>query len=249
MSNPTATSDKRGPITIPNPETLVSIPRSSIWSVKEVFDEYALRELPPMDEPFILDVGANVGIFALAAMERWPGATIHCFEPHPDTCGILLGNLRQEIGTGKVGVVHVAVDHPVQEGAKGLLNEGVNRLCCSLIDRSAEGETIDGKAVEVDVIDSAILGPCDVLKLDTEGREVAILQGYPHLDKVQVLLVEIHRLEDREPIVKMAEAAGLSPIDQRTSTLRFRRKTSGDRDKPHFFDVSVGVKTPEGGKT
>ena len=249
MNKPTtAEGAHRGPITIPNPETLVAIPRGCIWSVWEVAEEYALRDLPPMPAPFVLDVGANVGVFALAAMERWPGATVHCFEPHPETCAVLLSNLAKECESKAAMVVHVAVDHPAAIGSKAMLHEGFNRLCCSLVDRSSEGETLDGPCVEVELLDSALLPACDVLKLDTEGREVEILRGYQHLSAVKVLLVEIHKLEDAEVVAKMAADAGLSLIDRRNSTLRFRRTTSGDRFAPHFFDVAVGATKPEGGK-
>jgi hypothetical protein len=41
----------------------------------------------------ILDIGANVGQFALAAALHFPGATIHSFEPLPDTFSELVKNI------------------------------------------------------------------------------------------------------------------------------------------------------------
>ena len=117
------------------------------------------------------------------------------------------------------------------------------------MDRSAEGETIEGASVEVCLLDSDALPACGVLKVDAEGKEVAILTGYPHLADVQVLLVEVHRAEDFEVVAKLAADAGLSFIDRRASTMRFRRKTSGNKDAPHFFEVAVASTKPEGGKT
>lgn len=245
MSKPAVMGLERAPVTMPDPATLFAIPRGCIWSVMEVAREYDLWSLPMMPAPVVLDVGANVGVFALAAMERWPGAKVECFEPHPETCQILISNLA---GTGAV-VAPYALDHPVAEGAKGSLNEGVNRLCCSLVDRSSEGETLGGQAVEVDLLDSSMIPPCDVLKVDAEGKEVAILTGCQHLSTVQVLLVEVHRAEDFDVVSKIALDAGLSAIDKHGNTLRFRRKTSGDPNAPHFFDVGVSAAKPEGGKT
>lgn len=244
MNKPAAAFAPRAPVSMPEPSTLFCLPRASLWSVKEVAEEYALFTLPPMDKPLVLDVGANAGVFALAAMERWPGAVVHCFEPHPETCDLLDRNLA---GSGAT-IVRVAVDHPVEGDAVGELHEGVNRLCCSLVDRSAEGETVEG-SVQVDLLDSCVLPPCAVLKIDTEGKEVAILRGYQHLASVQVLLVEVHKQEDFEVVCKMALAAGLSPLDQRNSTLRFRRKTSGDKDRPHFTDCEVVAQRPQGAAT
>src|SRR4051812_24496223 len=42
----------------------------------------------------ILDIGANVGSFAVWANMRWPGSPIHAYEPHPGTFDILEGNVR-----------------------------------------------------------------------------------------------------------------------------------------------------------
>src|SRR5882672_6964366 len=30
----------------------------------------------------VLDIGANIGLFALAARQQFPGALIHCYEPN-----------------------------------------------------------------------------------------------------------------------------------------------------------------------
>src|SRR2546426_10302567 len=42
----------------------------------------------------ILDVGANVGQFALAATTRFPNAVIHSFEPVPDVADRLRRNVE-----------------------------------------------------------------------------------------------------------------------------------------------------------
>lgn len=48
----------------------------------------------PYRAPIILDIGANIGSFALWAIERWPGCHVHCFEPLPDNFELLERNLR-----------------------------------------------------------------------------------------------------------------------------------------------------------
>jgi hypothetical protein len=40
----------------------------------------------------ILDIGANVGSFALWAELRWPGSKIRCYEPNPGTFAFLKRN-------------------------------------------------------------------------------------------------------------------------------------------------------------
>ena len=41
----------------------------------------------------ILDIGANVGAFSLWADMRWPGSTIHAYEPHPETFRLFQRNV------------------------------------------------------------------------------------------------------------------------------------------------------------
>ena len=47
-----------------------------------------------MQEPLIIDVGANVGIFALWALHRWSNAKVICLEPLPP----ILEKLRENLG-------------------------------------------------------------------------------------------------------------------------------------------------------
>src|SRR4051812_9127159 len=63
--------------------------------------ESSLREVleGEYDAPYfgdgltIVDVGANVGSFALWADLRWPRSTIHAFEPNPSTFDMLVRNV------------------------------------------------------------------------------------------------------------------------------------------------------------
>src|SRR5947207_3356176 len=41
----------------------------------------------------VVDLGANVGAFSVWASRRWPGSTIHAYEPHPDTFAMLVRNV------------------------------------------------------------------------------------------------------------------------------------------------------------
>lgn len=199
-------------------EPMVRIPRASLWSVVEVALEYRLYELPSYAEPVVLDIGANVGIFAINAAQRWPGAKVWSYEPHPVSFRLLGDNTdgldvmcRQAAVMGDPAPVTTVL----HEGAR-------NRLCCSTIDRGDQDMT-PGAALTVPAQPAALLEPCDVLKVDTEGVEVAILTAYPHLRRVKALLVEVHAQADVEPIKKLAQDAGLLLVNSVQHTLRFVR--------------------------
>lgn len=81
---------------LPNGKIVFSINRNETeYLYKEIFKDEAyifpgaaeLRE-----KPVVFDVGANIGIFALFAAERWPGARIASFEPVPDVFRVLEQN-------------------------------------------------------------------------------------------------------------------------------------------------------------
>lgn len=61
----------------------------------DVIDEdvYSSHEIDTI-EPVVFDVGANAGSFSLLALNRWRGASIVAYEPHPLNFGMLMYNLR-----------------------------------------------------------------------------------------------------------------------------------------------------------
>ena len=62
----------------------LAVPEQMHWAIKDVLEgEYeAGYDGVGLD---ILDVGANVGSFALWATARWPGSVVTSYEPHPGT--------------------------------------------------------------------------------------------------------------------------------------------------------------------
>lgn len=157
--------------------------------VRKVLEEheYGHPDVPLM-RPVkrVLDIGANVGAFAVWANMRWPGCWIDCYEPHPQAAELCRRNVPQ--GT-QVHEVAVTVDRrervPLHVGDGG--DWGYNTLLV------ATGNPVERiGAVMVQTLDPRKLPKCDALKLDCEGCELEILANYPHLEDVQVVLFEWH---------------------------------------------------------
>lgn len=114
----------------------------------------------------ILDIGANVGSFAIWASHRWPGSLIHCFEPHPKTFELLKKNLASypRIGYFDWGI-----------GTPGMrpLYDGINNCGEATLYRNAVTSEV-GQHVEIK--SPLTLPKADILKIDTEGCEIEILQ-------------------------------------------------------------------------
>ena len=191
----------------------------------QVKREYQLASLPDLKAPRILDIGANVGAFTWHALERWPDAHVVAIEPHPATFLCLRGHFYQS----NVTCVEGAVVHPKLTDTVRLY-EGLGSRCeCSIRDDLRWPHVSQDFTMWLDVptIDAERFGPCDVLKVDTEGSEVEILEGYRYLNDVKVLLVESHAVGGNQAgqikrLKEIASAAGLSLLED-TNPMRFVR--------------------------
>lgn len=131
-------------------------------------------------EALILDVGANQGQFAEVARGVAPAARIHSFEPHPaayaklaehaTAIGIAAYHLALSDNDGEVdifdyadesGSQHASLYRDVIEGVHRRPAAGV-KVRCARLDTLAREQGI------------AQVG---LLKIDTEGHELAVLQG------------------------------------------------------------------------
>lgn len=146
-------------------------------------------------KPVICDIGANLGAFAVWALNRWPDAIIHCFEPSSANFFYLRQNLSQ---LNNCRLYNVAVGNPKNTKLyKGLGNCGQS----SLFDLGCQSEEYE----MVTTVHPKILPKdCDILKIDTEGSEVDILERIgPRVFKV--ILLEYHQEKDRRKIDQLLE--------------------------------------------
>lgn len=184
-------------------------PESMKRHVQGVFaGQYDIADLPAPPK-VVLDIGANLGSFTVWAARKWPLATIHAYEPHPDTFAMLDQNVAPLRGPDHTTML--ACDIRISQRAvyadgeldfyPGLPNCG----CASLW----KGEEQRPVPMRVQGISPTKLPPCDFMKIDTEGSELGILLGYPHLDKVTAVALEYHSPRDQRMLVAILEDAGL----------------------------------------
>lgn len=135
------------------------------------------------DARLILDVGANAGIFSLAALAAQPSALVHAFEPTPEIAARLQDtaalngldqlNVHQEAVSSKDG-------HATLKRCRGELgtNEGMNFIA------PQQGASADG-SVRTVCLDSFCqrqgIESIDLLKLDIQGHEHSALSGAQNL--------------------------------------------------------------------
>jgi FkbM family methyltransferase len=205
------------------------IAREEAWLVREVFERHEYGGLPRgllRTPPLILDVGANVGAFALyAKLFYHRDAVIHCFEPFPPNVALLRENVSP------LGGVHVhAVALGDADGERTLHlhrnNSGANSLMPGLIAAPA-GRTAVPVRDAGRVWDDLRLEEVDLLKIDTEGCEVEILRSLgPRLRSVRVVLAEFHTGRDRRGIdaaLPDHELFGIKFHEVRRGVVRYAR--------------------------
>ncbi len=195
----------------------------SSFPVREIFlhDEYRLESLSPAPA-HILDIGANVGVFALRATELFPGVRISAFEPSPRAYELLVQNLRTNSALGKIDAHRCAVVGSSDVGDVQFWVDATGSPCSTLIE-SAVRDRKAGHWEKVPAVSlSSILasaGAVDLLKLDVEGAEYEIMRetSPEALVRVRRIVVEYHPLHGHHftDIVEALAAAGFRMVRHR----------------------------------
>jgi FkbM family methyltransferase len=132
-----------------------------------------LRALDRLDEAgspvrrgTFVDVGANVGTTAFAALEAG-FASVLAFEPVPRTFRLLRANLALNGAEDAVRARRLAISD----------ERGTLRMDVAQGSRKARLDAAGGEEVEVARLDDVVEGEIDLLLVDAEGHEVQVLAG------------------------------------------------------------------------
>lgn len=137
----------------------------------------------------IFDVGANVGVYALAAAAANPAATVHAFEPTPE----LAARLGVNIGLNqfeRITVNATAVGQQSGEiylhfsGGKDGTNEGMNYV--SPTARHSSDQLVPLVSLD-DYCQRQGIERVDLIKVDIEGAEYHALRGAEKLLRNQAV--------------------------------------------------------------
>jgi len=180
---------------------VIEVPKGSIMAIfKEIFmdDLYDIRFLKThlKPQPVIVDVGANLGFFALFMASQLPGVQVFAYEPLPTN----FKHLQRHFGLNS-GKALVAENKAVA-GEKGLLdlhyNPNLNFTALASLRTDFEDTNTSRVTVEAvslaDIFARYQLDQVDLLKLDCEGAEYEILYQCPDpvLQRVKLIAMETH---------------------------------------------------------
>lgn len=148
----------------------------------------------------VLDIGAHVGIHALVAARRvGPNGRVFAFEPAPRTAAILDRHIRWNALEGRVEPVRAVVSDAV--GVTAFFVNGAT-MAASIHEGNLQTarETFAGPTEQITCATTTVDAFCadrairaDVIKLDVEGAEVAVLRGATSTLRAGVTVVcEVH---------------------------------------------------------
>ena len=160
----------------------------------------------------VFDVGANVGEFAEEAHRHFPAATVRSFEPHPAS----FAQLRDRKARPWLVPVNCALGEVRGETRMFVYEDSkLNSLVANASYSARHGLVPTEMAVRCDTIDdycaSAAVERVQLLKIDTEGADLAVLRGARRMlgeRRVDFIYVEFNDLLQKGAV----DGGALQPI-------------------------------------
>ncbi|MFI7019997.1 FkbM family methyltransferase [Streptomyces sp. NPDC050164] len=153
-------------------------------------DTYRLSQAG-LDPHTVVDIGANIGAFAVQAAALWPQARILAFEPEPENYELLCENIAANGFEDRIVPARTAVG----VSGQAYVNSAYGK---SRVTGDADwGTPVESRTV-AEIFEAEKISRCDVLKIDAEGAEYTILDraAGEALRRVDYLCMEYHRVTD-----------------------------------------------------
>jgi FkbM family methyltransferase len=150
------------------------------------------RGLPDRLAGEVVDIGANIGAFTLDMATRYPGVTLHAYEPEPEAFQVLRQNVEANGMSSRVRIWNAAVAGDA--GSLRLWRGDGSLVGSAHLPVSARDGYCDVPAVTLQTVVARTSGRVGVLKMDCEGSEAEILEAAgAALASVEYIVAEYHR--------------------------------------------------------
>lgn len=221
------------------------------WRIQALkrFEDEEVRALTAHVRPddLVVDVGANQGVYTVLLAKACPRGRVIAFEPLPSNRGLIARNLelngitnaetRPEVLSDRPGTVAFSV--AADSGFSGLRGTG----------RKPEETVLQVSATTLDEAFGGKSRAPDVIKIDVEGAELAVLRGGHDLlhdpdRRPRALLVELNATNqavyDQAPdeVVRLLRQAGYRPLSITRKGLRAGWPVPGGKEDVLFLPDS-----------
>lgn len=156
----------------------LDVPNAPAHNGEYALQRWVLDMFPPNAPITVLDVGANVGMWTrnllrqAAQAGRLGQLRLHAFEPASDTHRLLVENLPAAVRVNQLAVSNGCGQTELRLVAPGA---GTNSLY-DMPGRNLPTESVRTITIDEYVQDNDI-GHVDLIKVDTEGHDLAVLNG------------------------------------------------------------------------
>lgn len=169
---------------------------NDVVSGERFFINKVLKDYVKSPTPVLLDVGANIGKYAIALSREFPAAKIFSFEPNKNTFEILKQNVKEKAECINAGLGAAAKTGKIYTYADSLTSShasiysdvfNVFHEAKKIVDFDFEMITVDEFCAQSGIKE------IDLLKIDTEGNELEVLKGSSKVlseDRIKIILFE-----------------------------------------------------------
>jgi FkbM family methyltransferase len=210
----------------------------ALFLVHELFVNTTYAFASGSANPRIVDCGANIGMSVLFFKALRPTADLIAFEPDPVTCAHLIRTVASN------GIRNVRIENAAVGGHEGTVMFYASASDPASLSASIEptwgGETIT--TVRMVRLSSFLADPVDLLKLDVEGAEYAVIEDLISTGTIRFIreaVIEYHDVPSHPNgaahLTGTLETAGFEVAvinaEQRNGVLRARRRSTSIDDQ------------------
>lgn len=179
---------------------------SFFFMYKELFKVEIYKFHTNIEQPYIIDAGANIGLASIYFKRLFPDAKIIAFEPDP----YILKYLRYNLDTFNYDDIEIVPKG--LHGSETTLPFVSERSDAGFFD-SDQDETTTTSVLHVTKLSNYLTKRVDFLKLDIEGAETTVIQEISsNLNLVERIFVEYHSYVDKpqslDTIISILNNAG-----------------------------------------
>lgn len=182
---------------------------------------YLPRGMEIPEDGVVLDVGANIGCFALQAARLARRGRVIAWEPEPGNFGMLRDNLARN-GFDHALALPEAMSDAEGETTLHLSDATGNTTTHSLY--GAGARTVPARTTTLaKVLEERKIDRVDYLKLDCEGAEPRILSSAPDelLRRIRKIAVEVNRPAEMAGPLERLRGLGFRELPASTPAMRY----------------------------
>jgi FkbM family methyltransferase len=171
---------------------------SDAMTVAEIFlDHCYAHDLTLSANPVVIDIGGFIGDFSLYAVKRLNARRVIVCEPSPRNWALLLKNIQNNGYEDRIEPLNKAV---TADGGSVMLNIDAPDDCQNMVSAYCSSEqpltSVPGISLS-QLLEDYVVEDVDLLKIDVEGGEYAILESTPSsvFSRIRNIVFEYHDID------------------------------------------------------